>query len=76
MAEHTCTGDCLRCSLQQQVYCSAQRTHAIMGNQEAIIARLDEIAARLSALRSDGPMIRFETKAQKGSGAENRETEL
>ena len=75
MATHTCTGDCLKCSFQQQIYCSAQRTHAILSNQESIIARLDEIAGRLSELRSEDPLIRFEAKAQKGSGAENRESD-
>lgn len=75
MAAQTCTGDCLKCSFQQQVYCSAQRTHAMMDNQKAIIARLDEITARLSALKTDEPIIRYETNAQKDSGAENRESD-
>ena len=74
MAENTCSGDCLRCSIQQQMYCSAQRTYAIMRNQEAIVARLDALDSKLSAFSNQQPMIRLEgNDAQNGSGAENRE---
>jgi len=67
-----CTGECLKCSFQQQVYCSAQRTYAIMNNQEAIVNRLDIIEDMLSGFeRKD--IIPLEDNAQKGSGAENRE---
>lgn len=70
----TCTGDCLKCSFQQQTYCSAQRTYGLMKNQEAIVARLDEIEEKLSAF-APGKMINLlEDNAQKGSGAENRES--
>lgn len=69
MAEKTCTGECLKCSFQQQVYCSAQRTYAIMENQEAIVERLDRILARFDTSN----LIPLEDSAQDGSGAENRE---
>lgn len=76
MAEGTCTGDCLKCNMQQQMYCAAQRSYAIMRNQEAIVARLDALDARLAAFAPQQPMIRLiGNEAQNGSGAENREPE-
>jgi hypothetical protein len=76
MAENTCTGECIKCSFQQQTYCAAQHGHAVMNNQRAIIARLDRIEASLSGLAMQGTLINpLEEKAQGGSGAENREPE-
>ena len=72
MAENKCTGDCLKCSFQQQVYCSAQRTYAIMNNQESIVNRLDILEDMLSRFDTK-EIIPLEDSAQKGSGAENRE---
>ena len=71
-----CTGDCLKCSLQQQVYCSAQRTFGIMKNQESIVSRLDIIQTALSAFGPQ-PIISLneDNDAQKDSGADNRESE-
>lgn len=75
MAENRCTGDCLNCSLQQQVYCAAQRTFGIMKNQESIVSRLDVIQAALTAFGTR-PIIHLkENEAQRDSGAENRESE-
>lgn len=73
MAENKCTGECLKCSFQQQVYCSAQRTYAIMLNQEAIVNRLDRLDAMLSKFEPQDIINPLEDSAQKGSGAENRE---
>ena len=70
MAENKCTGECLKCSFQQQVYCSAQRTYAMMLNQEAIVKRLDAMLARFEPHEIINPL---EDNAQKGSGADNRE---
>ena len=67
-----CTGECLKCPFQQQVYCSAQRTYAIMNNQEAIVNRLDLIEDMLSRF-DPKDIIPLVDNAQKGSGAENRE---
>lgn len=68
-----CTGDCLKCTFQQQVYCSAQRTYGMMENQKAIVNRLDRLEEIL--LRFDTKdIIPLEDKAQKGSGADNRES--
>lgn len=64
MADNTCTGDCLKCNTPQQIYCASQRSYAILRNQEAIVARLDQLLARLA-----GPV---EGIAQGGPGAENR----
>jgi len=77
MAENKCTGDCLKCSLQQQMYCSAQRTYAIMKNQEAIVARLDALDARLSKFDNSEIINPFAKDiAQNGAGAENRASEI
>ena len=73
MAENKCTGECLKCSFQQQVYCSAQRTYAIMLNQEAIVNRLDRLDVMLSKFEPQDIINPLEDNAQKGSGAENRE---
>ena len=66
MLENKCTGDCLKCPVNQQIYCSAQRTYAMMENQRAIVERLDRLEARLA---ETPPLISI---AQKGDGAENR----
>lgn len=71
MADNKCTGDCLKCSFQQQIYCAAQRTYAMMENQRAIVERLDRLEARLS--ETPAPLISI---AQKGDGAENRPPEI
>ena len=71
MPENKCTGECLKCSFQQQVYCSAQRTYGMMENQRAIVNRLDRLEEIL--LRFDTrDIIPLEDHAQSGSGAENR----
>ena len=67
MAEWTCTGECLKCNVQQQTYCSAQRTYAILRNQEAIVARLDRVLERLEGHVKD--------IAPRDPGAENRGTD-
>lgn len=71
---NTCTGDCLKCSFQQQTYCSAQRTYGLMKNQEVIVSRLEAIEAKLSEFTSGNIINLLEDNAQKGSGAENRES--
>lgn len=74
MAENFCTGDCIKCSFQQQVYCAAQHGHAIMNNQRAIIARLDSIEKALAGGAAPVALINplEERQAQEGAGAENR----
>lgn len=77
MEGKTCTGDCLKCGMQQQMYCAAQRTYAIMRNQEAIVERLDRLDQALSLLAppSGGMINPLDDGAQKGAGAENRAPE-
>ena len=70
MAQQTCTGDCLKCSFQQQTYCSAQRTYGLMKNQEAIVAILERLEARLVAFTNPAQIVPFEeSKAQEVPGA-------
>lgn len=69
----TCTGDCLKCSFQQQTYCAAQRSYGIMKNQESIVARLDAITQKLNALDSGQIINLLEDNTQIDSGVENRE---
>ena len=71
MAENKCTGDCLKCPANQQIYCAAQRTYAMMENQRAIVERLDLIEARLA----QSPAVPLISIAHQGDGAENRPPE-
>ena len=66
----TCTGDCMKCSFQQQIYCAAQHGHAIMSFMPAIVERLDRLEAKFGQTDIINPLK--EDKAQKGPGAENR----
>ena len=69
----SCTGDCLKCSFQQQTYCAAQHGHAIMTYMPAIIEKLDAVLSRFGQADIINPLK--EDKAQKSSGAESRELE-
>ena len=72
MAEKICKGNCLECSMQQQIYCSAQRTYGLMKNQESIVERIDRLAAQLSEITSKEGLTPI---AQNDAGAENRASE-
>lgn len=72
MADNTCTGDCLKCSTPQQIYCASRISYATMKNQEAIVARLDRIDQALSRLAVPAEGIINPIEAQSGPGAENR----
>lgn len=67
-AEKTCTGECLRCSMAQQIYCASQRSYAMMENQRAFAARLDAIERKLDAIA--GPDNIIPVEAQSSGGAE------
>ena len=71
---NNCTGDCLKCSFQQQVYCSAQRSYAMMENQRAIVERLDRIEASMASITEKNDIINLleDNNAQNSGGAENR----
>ena len=85
----TCTGDCLKCSFQQQTYCSAQRTYQLMKNEEALFSHLTVIEGTLASLDAAlskfngggiinpfaAPEKEIEEKAQDGGGADNRPPE-
>ena len=66
MAEKKCTGDCIQCSFQQQVYCAAQHGHAILAAIPVLIEKLDALTAAPSSI------INPLEKAHEGPGAENR----
>lgn len=70
----TCTGDCLKCSFQQQTYCAAQRTYAIMENQRVIVERLERIESAIGDITTNNDIINplKEDIAQIPGGAENR----
>lgn len=68
-AEKKCTGDCLGCPMQQQIYCSSQRTHAILENQRSFEARLERIERSLDRLASTESLIPLDN-AQSAGGAE------
>ena len=75
--EKQCTGECIKCSFQQQVYCSVQRTYTIMGALNTLATKLEAIEKSLtsieSMLSSEGLIdpFKIEEKAQDGRGADN-----
>ena len=71
--DNKCTGECIRCSFQQQTYCAAQYGHAIMAVMPAIIERLDMLNAKFGQAEIFNPLK--EDGAQKTSGANSREAE-
>ena len=75
MAENKCTGDCLKCSFQQQVYCAAQRTYGLMENQRNIVERLEHIEAAIRSLTDNNLIPLKEDIAQISGGADNRPEE-
>ena len=76
MPEKKCTGDCIKCSLQQQIYCSAQYSHEILAKQHSLEDRLNSLAARLDSLTTAPANIINPLGTQEGSGVENREPQL
>ena len=72
MAQNTCTGECIKCSFQQQIYCAAQHGHAIMNNQKAIVERLDRMETEIATISRPGSLINplDEGYAQRADGAE------
>ena len=73
--ENRCTGDCIKCSFQQQIYCAAQHGHAIMAIMPNIIERLTRIEAAFAAGEGMTFINPLEDKAQESAGAENRAPE-
>ena len=72
MQDKKCTGECIKCSFQQQIYCAAQHGHAIMSFMPAIIERLDRIDAKFGSAEVFNPL---KEEAHKAPGAENKGAE-
>jgi len=72
MAENVCKGECIKCPVQQQIYCAAQHGHAVMNNQRAIVERLDRLEAAIASLSGPRALINplEPKKAQEADGAE------
>ena len=73
--EKKCTGECIKCHLNQQIYCAAQHGHAIMAALPSLFERLDLLEKRLSRFDATNIINPLEDDAQKCSGADNREQE-
>ena len=75
MEERKCTGNCISCSFQQQVYCAAQHGHAVMNLFPPLFERLDRLEAELAKFSRESEIINpLKDDAQKESGAENRDS--
>ena len=55
--------------MQQQIYCSSQRTYAMMENQRSFEARLERIERSLDRLANTESLIPLDN-AQSAGGAE------
>lgn len=73
--ENKCTGECIKCHINQQIYCAAQHGHAIMAALPPLFERIDRLENLLSKFDAKNIINPLEDKAQSGSGAENREPE-
>ena len=68
-----CSGECLGCSLQQQIFCSSSRTFAIMENQRKIVERLDSLAAIVNRIAvPPEEVVPARKKTQISGGVDNR----
>lgn len=71
MAEFKCSGDCIKCSPPQRIYCAAQRSYAILEAQQAILSQLAEIRERLNQEETVTPIDGTGTEED---GADNRDS--
>lgn len=74
--QKTCSGDCLRCGVQQRMYCSSQHSYNIERMLENLMSRfngLEDTVSRLddkvNAMQEDAEVFNPNI-AQEGSGAE------
>lgn len=65
----TCIGDCIQCSTAQRIYCAAQRCHALLQNQQLILAQLAELREAVGLAKTVTPIDETGTA---DAGAENR----
>ena len=49
----TCTGDCMKCSVQQRIYCSAQMTRNLIDAVNALSMRVAELTERVESINAD-----------------------
>lgn len=76
MEEKKCTGNCIACSFQQQVYCAAQHGHAVMALFPPLFERIDRMEAALARFAKESDIINpLKDEAQSEAGAENRASE-
>lgn len=73
MPEKKCGGECIKCHINQQIYCAAQHGHAIMAALPSLFERLERMEKALSRFDETNIINPLEDDAQNGSGAENRE---
>ena len=66
-----CSGDCIKCSPSQRIYCASQRSLEIIGNQRVILAQLNELRELISNNGAVEP-ITDETSTESDAGADNR----
>lgn len=50
----TCSGDCMRCSVQQRAYCSAQMSRNALDILERMERRQAEMMERIEAIEHSG----------------------
>lgn len=80
-----CSGDCLMCSMQQRIYCSAQISRNMFEIMNDVREAVDRLTAKLEAMQTPmeetllNPMVQEVrgidddlNKAQQDGGAENR----
>ena len=69
-----CDGQCQKCTLVQQTYCSAVRLHALMEHEQLLFSRIEHLEEAIDALgrRLAGENLII---AQGGDGAEKVSTE-
>lgn len=75
MEAKKCTGECIKCSFQQQVYCAAAHGHAIIELFPPLFERIDSLERRLARFDNAEIINPLEDGAQKEAGAENRVSE-
>ena len=80
-----CSGDCLRCSSGQRVYCASQHAYHTMRLLQKVeetvhdmSGTIEELKAKISAIQDNEAMVfdpahhREEETTQEGDGEENR----
>lgn len=49
-----CSGDCLKCTFQQRVYCSAQMSRNMIDMMSVVLKSQEDIVSRLERLEKNG----------------------